>query len=235
MRTEADIIYGIWDIVRAGEVNADDPINERLMRAFLRIHRGKLLTRYCNNGMELPDEVFQYIQKDFFKKDGVNLVSEVMPKVIRFKDNFGIQITIDGYDISIVNASSWRRALKDRFNKYHPLAKFINNRVVIYSGQIQPNLLEDFSSSHLNTIVQMLKDLENEELKKIGMQAVLVDPDDGSGYNFTKSPYPMPDELIEDLINSVNAREFNLFLRTASDETTNMRNDAKQQNDSPEL
>jgi len=67
------------------------------------------------------------------------------------------------------------------------------------------------------------------------MQAVLVDPDDGSGYNFTKSPYPMPDELIEDLINSVNAREFNLFLRTASDETTNMRNDAKQQNDSPEL
>jgi hypothetical protein len=45
----------------------------------------------------------------------------------------------------------------------------------------------------------------------------------------------MPDELIEDLINSVNAREFNLFLRTASDETTNMRNDAKQQNDSPEL
>ena len=98
----------------------------------------------------------------------------------------------------------------------------------------QANLENDYrllaDSYDAETLIE-----ENEELKKIDMQAVLVDPDDGLGYNFTKSPYPMPDELIEDLINSVNAREFNLFLRTASDETTNMRNDAKQQNDSPEL
>ena len=233
MRTEEDIIYTIWDIVRGAQANQDDPINERLMRAFLRIHRGKLLTKAYNNGMDLPDEVFQYMLKTFTKKNDV-LVSSVMPKIIRFKDNYGFQVEIEGYPVSVVESGAWRNAKKDRFNKYHPLIKFVNNKMILSLGKEQPNQLDDVTNSGLNTLVRALAAVENNTEYLVNMQAVLVDPDDGDGYNFTTSPYPLPDELIEDLINSVNAREFNMFLRVKSDETADLRNNAQAEDTSQE-
>lgn len=233
MKTEADIIYTIWDIVRGGESNQDDPINERLMRAFLRIHRGKILNRAYNEGAEIPDEVFQYISTDFVKKQN-HLVSGLLPKLIRFKNNSGVQVYLQNCSVSIVDSNSWSNSKYDRFNKYHPLIKFINNKMFLSTGQPQPNQLDDFSSSSLNSLVTSLKNLATEETIKGQIQAVLVDPDDSIGYDFTSTPYPLPDELIEELINSVNAREFNLFLRVKSDETSDLRNDTKPQDTSQE-
>ena len=228
MTTELDIIATIWDIVRGGEYNQDDSINERLLRSFLRIHRGKLLYRIYKNGEYIPDEAFQELGNIEFTLSENVLTSPSLPKIIRFKNNYGIIASVDEYAISVVNSEEWNLLKKDKFNKYHPLIKFINNKLFLYTGEEIFCEREDTSTSLLNRTVRKLKEQLNTASSGtpvlINIKAVLVDPEDGLNYDFTTTPYPFPDELIEDLINSVNAREFNLFLRTRSDEVGDNRN-----------
>lgn len=228
MTTEEEIIYAIWDVVRAGKANQDDPINERLMRSFLRIHRGKHLNALYLKGIEVSDEVFQYLGEITFTYDTNEFVSTPIPKIIRFDKNYGVMADIQGYTVSIVGQEEWRNARFDKYNKHHPLIKMVNNRMVLSKGMLQANQLDDFASTELNTVVKILNPdpIPEPFTVNIPISAVLVNPDDEPGYDFTTSPYPYPDELIEDLINSVNAREFGIFLRMKSDTVGNLQDEA---------
>lgn len=229
MTTEAELIYTIWDIVRSGQVNNDDNLNERLMRQFLSIHRGKHISKMSLNGQELPDEVFQFLGPLPFTSKGDEMISEELPKIIRLKDNSGIQCNIDGRQISIVGAEDYLLAKRDRFNKIQPLAKYINNHLVIYKGESIANQLDDFAGSPHNALVLNLKSVLENGTYPVNVQAVLVNPDNEPGYDFTSSPYPFPDDLIEDLINSVNAREFGIYLRTRGDKIGNSDDETTQE------
>jgi hypothetical protein len=235
MTTEEELIYTIHDIVRGGIHNQDDPINERLMRSFLRLHRGKHLERYFNMGAELSDEVFQDLGAIQMTSSNGEYVSNLIPKVIRFKENYGLMANIQGLPISIVNSEEYRTSKKSRVNKYHPLLKFIGGKLYLSLGKEQQGIFEDRSNSELNTVVKSLEQGFVQKTVTINLRAVLVNPDDEPGYDFTKSPYPMPDELIEELVNSVNAREFNMFLRMKTDETGDMRDNAKAEDTSKEF
>lgn len=234
MRTEEEIIYAIHDIVRAGESNQDDPINERLMRSFLRIHRGKHLQRNFMRGEQLPDEVFQNLGTISFTLVGNEWISPVIPKIIRLS-NFGMIAEKDDYTVSVVESGEFRNCQYDRFNKYHPKLQFVNNKLSLYLGKEQQGSLEDASNTPLNRAVRKLITETGSNSVNLNLRAVLVNPDDENGYDFTISPYPMPDELIEDLINSVTAREFNIFLKTRSDETGDLRHNVAEQNTREEL
>lgn len=224
MSTEEEIIYAIWDIVRAGTINQDDSINERLLRSFLRIHRGKHLNKTFKKGTFLPDEVFQNLGSiPFNKKENNDFISSNLPKILRLKNNFGILATKEDYTISVVNSEEFKTSKKNPFNKFHPKIKYINDKMHLYIGRNQACS----SGSHLSCLNHAINCFKIEALQnkiEVDINAVLVNPDDAPGYDFASSIYPYPDELIEDLINSVNAREFNLFLRTKSDETTDSRN-----------
>jgi len=229
MSTEEEIIYAIWDIVRAGSINQDDSINERLLRSFLRIHRGKHINKTFKKGVFLPDELFQELGSiPFLKKGTNNYVSSILPKVIRMKSNFGILANKDDYTISIVNSEEFLTSKKNPYNKFHPKMKFVNNELHLYPGIKQVCCSEDQSLSSLNLAVESLYQESLFNKIELNVRAVLVNPDDEPGYDFTSSIYPYPDELIEDLINSVKAREFNIFLRTKSDETTDSRNNTSE-------
>lgn len=235
MRTEEEVISTLHDIVRSGEANQDDPINERLLRSFLRIHRGKHLSRAFRNGEQLPDEVFQNLGMISFFLENGNYVSAVLPKIIRFPQNFGFVAEKDDYTISVVESGEFKNSINDRFNKYHPKLKFINRKLFLYLGLEQSCDLEDVSATPLNRAVRKFLLETQSNTVNINLRAVLVDPDDEAGYDFTVDPYPMPDELIEDLMNSVTARDFNLFLRTKSDETGDKRHNVAEQNTREEL
>lgn len=238
MTTELELIYTIWDIVRASQSNDDDPINERLMRQFLSIHRGKILNQYYKKGSMVPDEAFQNLDTIRFSLSGTEWKSQVLPKIIRFdQGTYGLMISKDGYPISVMNSEEFYNSKFDRFNKYQPRTKFINNALVLDFGKEQScdQGLDDTTNTFLNTLVRKIQIEANANLVLIDGKAVLVNPDNEPGYNFASSPYPMPDELIEGMINSVNAREFNLFLRVASDETGNIRQNVSNQNTREEL
>jgi len=235
MKTELEIIYGIHEIVRGGQYNQDDPINERLLRAFLRIHRGKHLARNYKNGKNMPIEVYQDLGPIPFSLQSEVYLSPALPKTIRFENYFGLIADIDTYPIAIVPPGEFRNNQKHRFNKYQPMLQYVNNKLELYPGLIQPNDFNDDSQSELNIIVRKLAKSFTQKQVSVNVKAVLVNPDDEAGYNFRKSPYPFPDELTEDLINSVNAREFNIFLRARTDDVGDMKNDAKDDQEKREI
>lgn len=238
MTTELQLIYTVWDIVRGAQINSDDPINERLMRQFLSIHRGKQLDQYYKKGQMIPDECFQSLGSIAFTDSNGLIVSSNLPKIIRFeKGRYGIMLEKDGFIIPVMNSEEFTNAKHDRYNKFQPRTKFINNKLTLDLGMEQNcnQLLDDHTNSSLNVIVRKLKAEQTQNNITIIGNAVLVNPDDETGYDFESSPYPLSDELIENLVNSINAREFNLFLRTKSDETGDIRHNIAEQHTREEL
>lgn len=238
MTTELELIYTIHNIVTGGEYNADSPINERLMRQFISIHRGKQLNQYYKEGVFVGDECFQGLGDiSFTVNSKQELVSGVLPKVIRFeKGRYGIIATKNGYIISVMNSEEFHNASKDRYNKFHPRMKFINEKLYFDIGKEQScSQPEVHSNSVLNTTVRQLLAEKNLNSVKAEVSAVLVNPSDSPYYDWKTSPYPLPDELIENIITSVNAREFDLFLRTRSDETGDLRKNNAETNTREEL
>lgn len=236
MRTELDIIYTIWDIITGGETNSDDPINERLMRQFLRIHRGRTLATAYKRGDTIPDECFQNLGTIPFVLENKEYVStNVLPKIIRLKNNSGLMMNKDGYTLSVLNSLEFDNAPKDQFNKFQPKLKFINRKLVLSFGMEQiGNQIEDLTNSLMNSTVRKFEQESKFNTVSISGLGILVNTDEEVGYDWTVDPYPMPDELIENMINSVNAREFNVFLKMKPDEIGNNRNDAAQHNTNKE-
>lgn len=236
MKTELELIYTIWDIIRGGEFNQDDPINERLMRQFLRIHRGRTLNVAYKKGALIADECFQNLGTIYFSNINNEYVSSVLPKIIRLRHSFGLMMSKDRYVLSVLNPLEFDNAPKDKFNKFQPKLKFINKKLTLNLGIEQIGVqIEDLSNSLMNSTIRKFEEETKLNILSITGLGILVNPDDEVGYNWTNSPYPMPDELIENLINSVNAREFNIFLKMKSDETGDNRNNTAEFNTREEI
>ena len=236
MKTEEHIIHTIWDTLRAGMKNQDDSINERLMRAFLSAHRGRHLNQYYVNARQLSDEVFQNIDDIAFTNQNNEWKSSIVPGVIRFKENFGFMAEKNDYQVSVIGSESWKNNQKTRYGKFHPSIKYIGGQMTLYLGQEQTNCsLEDHSNSELNVAVRKIQQESIAGTIYIPMQCVLIDTDDDPNYDFTKDPYPYPNEDLDNLINSVNARDFNIFLKTKSDEIGDGRDNPGQHQNAQEL
>lgn len=236
MHTEREIIYGIWNIVRGGTINQDDKITERLLRSFLRIHRSKHISRNFNNGALVPDEVFQTLGSfEFTKISDFEFISSTLPKIVRLQHNAGIKANKDGYILSVLNSDEYNTAKVDRFDKHFPKLSFIDNKLKLYIGKKKQCSTGSNFSLLNNTIDSFLNESLLKDTVTLNLEAVLVNTDDQPGYDFTESIYPFPDELVEDLINSVNAREFNFYLKVGSDETTEGRENLSEKNTREEI
>lgn len=236
MTTEEQIIYTIHDIVRAGTINQDDPINERLLRSFLSIHRGNQINRFSFGGQQIPDECYQNIGPLVFQKyKNFYRSTTTLPKHITFKYNFGIKLMKGSKSIPVLNSGEFYNSQNDTYNKFQPMAMIESSRLLMSIGSENNCCVEDLSATAHNLMVKKLKAESNINNITLDGQAVLVNPDDENGYDFTASAYPFPDELIEDLMNSVQAREFGIFLRTKSDEIGDKKDSTSEYNTREEL
>ena len=221
MSTEEEIIYLIWDKVKSGQINQDDRINERLMRAFLRSHRGKHIDKFYDHGDSVSDELFQPLEP--LKMSFLNgvWVSPILPKIIKLTRNSGMFCDIDGYPLSVVGREEFDLSKNTTTGKHIPLLKHVSEKLYLSTGS-----KVNHPGSALNNLVELLSPggIYEKEVY-VNVNAILVDPDDSPGYDFSESAYPFPNEAIEDLINSVEARDFNLFLRMKSDKVGNLEDD----------
>ena len=166
MKTETEIIYTIWDIVRGGETNSDDPINERLMRQFISIHRGRMLNEAYKKGDTLGDECFQSLGTINFTKTNDVITSDPLPKIIRFsKGYYGMMFDKNGYTISVLNSEEFSNAKYNKFNKFQPRLKYMNNKLTLNIGQEQncEQHLDDMYNSFLNTTKQNTEQLREQQ------------------------------------------------------------------------
>lgn len=223
MRTEEQIIYTILNTVRGGEFNLDEAITERLLRNYLKTHRASHLAKYYNQGQTLENECYQETKELLFTLSNGLWVSTDIPKFVSFKQNKGIILTKNGYEISVLSNEEFRLNQKSRWNKFQPSIKIQSNKAELYLGKANTiiQLDDDFSLSPLNQTINLINEEAITGTIKVQGVAVHLDPDDSPGYDFTTDSYPFPNERLDALINSVTARDLNIFIRMKSDDIGN--------------
>jgi hypothetical protein len=92
MTTEENIIYQLLDSIRASELNNDEVIDERELRAMLRIQRTELIGRYSKKGVMVPDICFQKIAIAPKQISDYEWEADV-PNIVRLPNNYGTMLS----------------------------------------------------------------------------------------------------------------------------------------------
>jgi len=223
MRTEEEIVYDLLNIVSGGRVSNDDTVSERLVSSFIRKHRAAKLNKFFNKGMNIDDYVFQSLGEIELNEVSENMFSAEIPALIHFENAMGIKIRKNDFRISVLGDEEFQLALSNLINKSTPKAKLNGQILTVFKGYSDSC---DFYPDSPKEKTVALFDKETavtDDVKKISVQieAVLYDPKSAPGYDWTKDPYPCPSEIIDQIETSVLARDFDLLIRTRSDQADN--------------
>lgn len=228
MVTEKEIVYNILNTARNEEHNVDEVISERLMRGYLRVHRASLLNKYYKNGHTFSDEIFQNVPIEITEKNGEYIGK--LPDIIRANKGYGFYAEMLGVRVPILN------------NEEYYLSKNSNN--TIYSTSIGNQFKLRVNAKmcgcgEYNDMVRIVEYFYQKQLKakkegvniedlkyEINIIAVLQNPSDDPNYDWEKSIYPFPPEMLEDLKYEVLRREINIMPHMRRDEIANSRNDS---------
>lgn len=226
METEEEIVYSIIEVAKKGNLSDDNRINERLIRAFLKPYRASAIARATAMGLIVTDECFQYLGELQFDLLRAKQFTRVLPKMILLKSNFGIRFEIAGENIPVLNSEEYALSLKSMLNGKLPKAKLTSTKATVYTGEY---LVVNGKQKPVNNIVinefqDQIRDNQNQFIT-LDVYGILDDPDHGVDYDWTKSPYPCPSELIEEIKTKILAKEYNLVLNIKTDKVTDSNDD----------
>lgn len=220
MGTEEEIVYSIIETATKGNNSDDNRIDERIIRSFLRTYRAGAINKNSGNGVLISDECFQYVGFVKFEIESkTNQYSASLPKIIMLKE-YGLYFELDGESIPLLPSEEFNLSLKSLINRKLPKAKKDKNKFVVYVGENTPssgNAL-DISNPLVNLFKEQIK--AHSEYVQIDVYAILEDPDDAFEYDWTKSPYPLPSELVKEIKAEILQKEFNVMLSLNSDKIT---------------
>ena len=218
METEQVLVYSIISTVKKGVINDDTKVDERVVRAFLCAYRAAIIYKYSLEGLTISDECFQYlgpVQFDFLKP---RFFTKQLPAIIRLKDNFGMIFRKNGEVIPVQNSEAFHLGLKNIINGKLPKAMFLSKKATVFIGQKittscgpRPGLnttITDFEDELIDTAGQSIT---------IDVHAILANPDDCPDYDWTKDPYPMPSETIEEMRRKILQVEYGIILQIKTD------------------
>jgi hypothetical protein len=208
--TEEQIVYQILNTVKNTELNNDEVISERLIRSYIHKYRADLLNKNYFFGMTIPDEVFQRISLNSFEIVSTTELKHELPPFISFEENFGLKMSKYGEFIPIINSEEFRTSIKTRYGKTQVKATVEQRKLKLYKGNL--NCCIDDNSIQANLIKHFNNINPSAEL-----EIILVNPDDDPTYKWTETPFPFPFELIQKLVQSILALEFNIILQTKAD------------------
>lgn len=221
METEETIVYSIIETVQKSILSDDTKVDERVVRSFLKIYRASAIAQASMNGLVISDECFQYLGSLRFDYMKPKQFFREMPKFIRLQNNAGIIFEKNGESIPVLNSEEFNLGLKHITNKMLPKAKILGSKAIVYIGnKIQTTCGEKPSE---NEVINDFKDElidTNSEYITIDVTGVVDDTDLGMDYDWTKSPYPCPSELVEYIKTRILAREYNIILNTNADNIT---------------
>lgn len=226
METEEEIVYSIIETAKKGNLSDDNRINERLVRGFLRIYRASAIAKASTLGLEITDESFQYLGNLRFDYVKSKEFKRDLPKIIMLK-SFGIRLEVLGENIPVLNSEEYSLSLKSLINGKLPKAKTTANRLTIYIGEYL--VVNGKRKPRQSIVIDQLSLLATQSANayiEAEVYAVLDNPDEAPGYDWTVNPYPCPSELIEDIKTKILAKEFNLILNIKVDKITDSNDEA---------
>lgn len=222
--TEENIVYQILDTVRASELNSDEVTDERQVRAYLQVHRARIIQKYTLDGLTVQDICFQRATATRTSDVGLQESTFSIPPIIQLPGYKGVRVSSSGFSpIAIVSDEEYYLAKKHLLNKYHPKGTIDHGTMTIWAGDVHEHV--QFDGDAMQAVVDQIK---NEDLN---FSAILSNPDDGIGYDWTTSQYPLPEEALDELKQRVLRQEFNVILSTKSDQVPNMKNDTLRYHD----
>lgn len=223
MKTERDIIYTILDILRAGEISNDERLTERFLRDLLRKYRADGLRKHYKGGRMVDSEVFQYITIEL-EYIANNEYAGTLPKIIRFKNNLGFEVNINGYQIPITNPQDYYYSNMNFNSRFLPKGKTEGQKITVFIGDDTSSYVSNGSATE-NAILAMKLSIEENGALVLNMGAVLQNPSDDPNYDWDTDVYPYPAERIDELISQIMVKEFRVIYNAKPDEIQNARPD----------
>lgn len=225
MTTEESIVYQLLNTIRAAELTNDEVITERRVRSLLRTHRAAVIWKAHNKGFTAVDEFFQEIALDLTKINQYEWTSPV-PSIIRLDHNFGTKFLTKGFgNIPIVKEEEYYLSRTHLINKNLPMAKIEEQILTLRIPEVSPYVQVG------TMIAQTAKDCLVRNQEKVVMKVILDDPSEGLNYDWTKSKYPCPIELVQVIKENILRKEFSIILQTKSDQVPNAKNDTLRYHD----
>ena len=216
--TEENIVYQLLNSIRAAELSNDEVIGERTVRSLMRVHRNELISKYSLGGLTIQDMCFQKFTPVLSSLSATELTA-TLPVIVQLPDNLGVKITTPNFNnIPLVSEENYYLGTHNPINKNQPKAKLEGQLLTVHLPLVSNQAM--LNGSRLQATLDALQ-----ETKVVNISAVLDDPNDGTGYDWTKSVYPFPQELISELKKNLLRRDFNIILSTKSDQIPNMKND----------
>ena len=224
--TEESIVYQLLNSIRAAELNNDEVITERRVRSLLRTHRSSVIYKSTAKGLLASDEYFQSVDVSLKRINEVEWEGS-MPDAIQLPNNFGTKLMTPGFiNVPIIGEENYHLSKRSIVNKFLPMAKIEEGKLMIRI----PVKASPYSMNDGKEAIS-LHDCITRNMQLINLKVILDNPDDSSLYDWTKSPYPVPNEFIQVIKESVLKKEFNLILQTKTDQVPNMKNDTLRYHD----
>jgi len=223
--TEESIVYQLLSSIRAGELANDEVITERRIRSFLRTHRANEIFKAFDKGAQISDQCFQKVELNLVRFGKIEWESPI-PQIIQLPNNFGVKFMTPGFtNISVLDEENYHLSKFSPVNRFLPVAKIENGKLLLRVPGPSPYAMNYGRGSAILTACL------DANIAKAVISVVLEDPDDGIGYDWTTSPYPISPENIQTLKDNILRKEFQMILGTKADQVPNTKNDILRNND----
>jgi len=199
-----EIAFNIKNIVEGGIHGTDSNISTRQIKGMVHYHRAQLLSKYTDSGRYLSEKLYSY------KRDAITDGYIDLPEMVGFPNNRAlVSVMLEGIsgganlsDATIVPVFTEEDAQFHLQSRFSP----VNNQIY---GVI------DGSQSRINFFFNEGITEYEDANAIITIKYIASKPEDG------KMGYPLPDELVATLVETVLSKEFNVMLTVGKDYTNN--------------
>ena len=202
-----EIAYNIKNIVEGGMPGEDSNLSIRQIKHMVNYHRAQLLLKYTDGGRFVSEPMFETqsytMSANSYSANLVGFINNKAIKEIYIRKNTGTVSENKKILLPIINDCDREFFEESRFapNKSNFFATINGSTIRIYD----------------NDSMLAIDSTYNVYLTAIWSNPIA--PDSGR--------YPIPTELISSLVEQVLAKEFNVYLRTSSDNTNNSVDDSR--------
>lgn len=217
MNTEKHIVYELLNIIRNHEHNNDEPVTERLMRAYLKTYRSDLIRKHYKDEMNIPDECLQITSLNLVRKNQSEFTGS-LPKIIRLKNHAGFSVYINGAPVPVVDSEEYHLSKTNPLGKQNFFGKAEGSKLTVF----QP-----LTSRRLNADSVLLENIKVAETDRseFTLSCILTDPSDDPEYDWENDVYPFPSEKESELIVTILRQVFGISFQFKPDQVQNAASD----------